>query len=93
MTGSPTVDIALLTKEAGVRRVPTTLLTGPTTVCRIACVEGVEPVVITVVPTTCTTVTIWGPEQVAIGGWVLLVVVLSEPEATVSGIADPELVM
>lgn len=78
------------------RRVPTTLVIGPATVCRIACVEGVEPVVMMVVPTTCTTVTIWGPEQVAIGGWVLLVVgvVVSVPEvAAVSGFADPELVM
>lgn len=55
--------------------------------------EGVEPVVMTVVPTTCTTVTIWGPEQVAIGGWVLLVGVLSEPEVAVPGIVDPEFVM
>lgn len=58
--------------------------------------EGVEPVVMTVVPTTWTIVTTWGPEQVASGDWVvlLLVVGLSEPElAGVAGIADPEFVM
>lgn len=91
VTGAPTVDTTSETKDTGVRTVPMTSETGPTSVCRIACVVTVEPVGMTVVLTTWTTVMTCGPGQVARGGW--LVVLVLESVVTETGIAEPELVM